>query len=736
MTGSNNQTGISKQEIDSVIALYKSGDYREVLKQIKVLNETYPRVPFLFNLAGVCYQSIGELASSSKMFEAAVNIKPDYFEAHKNLGLVLNRLGHVEASVESLKMAISIKSEYFDAHYNLAIILKELGRYDDALNSYQKATSINPNFANAHNNMGNLFLDLGREDDAIDSFSRAIQINPNFAQAHNNLGNLFADIERYDDAISSYKKAIKANPRLSEAINNLGNLFKTLDQLDNAINSYKKAIAINPNFAEAHYNLGIVFKKTNKKEQALISLEHAWSLKPSMDYILGDLLSAKCNFCLWDDYTSLVDELKLKISNNQKVVNPFNLLGLVDDPSLQRQAAEIFANDQYPKKNALPKIEPYQKHPRIRIGYFSADFHNHATMHLMAELFEFHNKTLFEIIAFSFGPDKQDEWRERAVNSFDKFIDVRDKSDLEVSLIAREMEIDIAVDLKGYTRDCRPKIFAESCAPIQVSFLGYPGTMATGFMDYLIADQTLIPVEKRVHYAEKIAYMPFSYQVNLSHREISKNKVHRHDHGLPNKGFVFCCFNNNYKITFTIFRVWMRILEAVEGSVIWLFENDSISSKNLIKEARKFGIKEDRLVFAQMVPVEDHLNRIRLADLFIDTLPCNAHTTASDALRMGVPVLTCIGESFASRVAASLLNTLKLTDLITHNHSDYESLAIELATQPKKLKEIKDTLLISLSTEPLYNAKLFTKDIEATYMQMYDRYCNGLAPDHISIDES
>ena len=734
MKDAKNQPTISKQEVDSVIALYKSGKYDEVIKQIKVLNEIYPRVPFLFNLAGVCYKSVGELASSAKMFETAVNIKPDYFEAHKNLGLVFKNLGQVNESIDSLNMAISIKSDYFDAHYNLAIILKELGRHDQALNSYEKAISINPNFANAYNNLGNLYLDLGREDDAINSYSRAIQINPNFAQAHNNLGNLFKDIERYEDAIQSYKKAIKANPQLSEAINNLGNLFKTLNQLDNAINCYKKAVAINPHFAEAHYNLGIVFKKTNKKEKALISLERAFSLKPSMDYILGDLLSAKCNFCSWGDYYALIDELQLKISNNKKVVNPFNLLGLIDDPSLQRKAAEIFANDQYPKKYALPEIQQYQKHPRIRIGYFSADFHNHATMHLMAELFELHKKSLFEIIAFSFGPDKKDEWRQRAVNSFDKFIDVRRKSDLEVSMIAREMEIDIAVDLKGYTRDCRPKIFVESCAPIQVSFLGYPGTMATDFIDYLIADQTLIPKEKRAHYSEKIAYMPYSYQVNVSNRDVSQDPVSRYEHGLPKTGFVFCCFNNNYKITISVFSIWMRILLAVEDSVLWLLENESITKKNLIQEAEKFGINKDRLVFAKMVPVEDHLNRLRLADLFIDTLPYNAHTTASDALRMGVPVLTCLGESFASRVAASLLSALKLHSLITSNHSEYESLAIELATQPKKLKAIKDILAISLSSETLYNAKLFTQNLESAYMQMYDRHNKGLAPEHLYIE--
>ncbi len=297
------------------------------------------------------------------------------------------------------------------------------------------------------------------------------------------------------------------------------------------------------------------------------------------------------------------------------------------------------------------------------------------------------------------------------------------------------MEIDIAIDLKGFTQNCRPNIFAEGSAPIQVSYLGYPGTMVADYMDYLIADRTLIPEEKQHHYSEKIVYMPNSYQVNVSKRSVSETSLLRHELELPSIGFVFCCFNNNYKITPSIFTGWMRILKAVEDSVLWLFENNNNTTKNLKKEAKKFGINEDRLVFATYMPVEEHLDRIKQADLFVDTLPYNAHTTTSDALRMGLPVLTCIGSSFASRVAASLLNAVNLPELITTTQEEYESLAIELATNPEKLKIIKDKLVDNLTTAPLYDTPLFTRHLESAYLTMYDRYQQGLDPDHIYVED-
>ena len=735
MTDSNQQSALSKEQIDSVVALYSNGQYQEAINQIKVLNESHPNTPFLFNLIGACYKAIGQLKGAAKMFETAVSIKPEYAEAHKNLGITLRDIGQLDNAVESLNNAIAIDPNYVDAHYNLAITLKDLNHLDKAVKSYNKVIELNPNFVQAHNNLGNIYKDLEQSESAIQSYTKAIEIKPDFAHAHNNLGNAFKDLENYKDAIKSYKKAIAINPNFSEAHNNLGNVFKDHGELGDAVKSYKKAVELNSDFAEAYYNLGNTYKKLNRKQKALVFLEKAGAINLNMDFILGDILTARMQFCDWTDYSILLESLQSKIVENKKVVDPFNLLGLIDNPALQKIAAQIFSKYHYAKKYSLNKINPYAKKSKIRIGYFSADFHNHATMHLMAELFELHDKALFEIIAFSFGPDRLDQWRERAISSFDEFIDVRGKTDQEISLISKKLEIDIAVDLKGFTRDCRPNIFAEICAPVQVSYLGYPGTIGADHIHYLIADPTLIPNNKQHYYTEKIVYMPNSYQVNVSKRNISKAPLSRDNFGLPNNGFIFCCFNNTYKITPPTFSLWMNILKEVDESVLWLFESNNNSVINLKKEAIKYGINEKRMVFASHMPVEDHLNRLQLADLFIDTLPYNAHTTSSDALRMGLPVLTCLGESFASRVAGSLLNAVNLPELITNTPEEYEALAIELATHPEKLKVIKEKLASNLSTAPLFDTKRFTKNLESAYTQMYERNQKGLEPDHIYVEE-
>ncbi|MDA9767008.1 tetratricopeptide repeat protein [Candidatus Thioglobus sp.] len=696
---SKDQLGPSQTEINSVIALYSNGKIQEALDTVEVLTKIYPNEPLLYNISGVCYKTIGKLDEAIKSFEQALSIKPDLTEDHFNLG----------------------------------VVLKDLGQLDAAVNCYEKALAINPSYANAFNNLGLCLNDLGQLDAAVKSYEKALVIKPDFAEAHNNLGNALDELGQLDAAIKCYEKAVAIKPGYSEAHNNLGNAFKNLAKLDAAVKCYERAVALKPDYAEAYHNLGNSLLSLKRLDEALASYERAIVLKPDINFILGDLLHTKMQLCIWDDLSSQLDELKNKINNSKKVINPFPLLALIDDPELQMKTAEIFVNEKYPQSHVLSKIERYPKHKKIRVGYFSGDFHNHATMHLMAELFECHDKLCFELIAFSFGPNKQDQWRQRAFLSFDKFVDVRLKSDREISLLARKMEIDIAIDLKGYTRNCRPNIFAEGCAPIQVNYLGYPSTMAASYMDYLIADRTLIPEEKKHHYLEKIVYMPNSYQVNVSNRSISKNSLLRHELGLPSKGFVFCCFNNTYKITPPIFIGWMRILKAVEGSVLWLFENNNSTTENLKKEAMKFGISKDRFVFATHMPVEEHLNRIKQADLFIDTLPYNAHTTASDALRMGLPVLTCVGNSFASRVAASLLNAVNLPELITTTQEQYESLAIQLATHPEKLKIIKDKLVNNLPIAPLYDTPLFTQQLESAYLTMYERYQQGLDPDDIYV---
>ena len=666
MKKDNKQITLSKEQINTVMTLYSSGKINEAIAAIKALNEDFPNVPLLFNILGACYQSLKQFDPSIKMFETAVSLKPDYAEAHFNLGVVLKVSGRPNLAVESYKKAIELLPNYLGAHSNLGNALKQIGKLEEAVTSYQNAIAIKPDYAEAYNNLGITFMSLRR--------------------------------------------------------------------LEEAVNSYEKAISINSEYYEAHNNLAMAFKKLKRLDKVLINYERANELKPDINYIFGHILHTKMSLCIWDNLTTDLEDLTKKINKGQKVVAAFSMLGLIDDPKLQRKAAEIYTNDKFPISDSLPKIGRYPKHEKIRIGYFSADFHNHATMHLMAELFECHDKNSFELIAFSFGPDQQDKWRKRVLVSFDKFIDVSLKSNEEVSVLSREMEIHIAIDLKGYTQDCRPGIFAKRAAPIQVSYLGYPGTMAVDYMDYLIADPTLIPEESQQHYSEKIIYMPHSYQVNISQRSLSEISISRLDLGLPEEGFVFCSFNNAYKITPSTFALWMRILKTVDESILWLLVSNDETSKNLIKEAKKLGINKNRLVFAKYVPVEEHLNRIKHADLFVDNLPYNAHTTSSDALRMGLPVLTCVGKSFASRVAASLLNAVGLPELITTTQQEYEVLAVELAKNPKKLKAIKDKLAKNLPSAPLYDTPLFTRHLESAYKKMYNRHHEGLEPDHIYVE--
>jgi predicted O-linked N-acetylglucosamine transferase (SPINDLY family) len=468
-------------------------------------------------------------------------------------------------------------------------------------------------------------------------------------------------------------------------------------------------------------------------DEALISYERAIALDPNINFILGVLLHTKMHLCIWDNLANHLDELTNKINNGENTLNPFVALALIDDPEIQRKNAEIYANEKHPKSHILSKIERYPEHTKIRIGYFSADFRDHPVSHLTAELYETHDRNRFEIHAFSFGSDTKDEMKRRIKAGVDHFHDVRTMSHKAVAMLARSVEIDIAVDLGGYTQNSRTGIFAMSAASIQISWLGYSGTMGANYYDYLVADQTIIPEKNQKYYSEKIIYLP-NYQVNDSKQSPSATVFTRQDLGLPETGFVFCCFNTTYKITPATFDGWGRILEQVDGSVLLIYADNETARINLTKEIVLRGIEPSRLIFGERLSKPEYLARYRAADLFLDTLPYNAGTTASDALRMGLPVLTCMGSSFASRVAASVINAINLPELITTTQEQYESLAIELATDPEKLKIIKDKLTDNLSKAPLYDTPLFTQRLESAYRKMYDRYQHGLDADHIYVE--
>ncbi len=548
------------------------------------------------------------------------------------------------------------------------------------------------------------------------------------------LGVICAQRRQYSDAIKYLNNSLKALPKNSLALSNLGNVFLELGEYSNALDAYDKSRKMDSKYEEAWSNKGNTLNELKRYDEAIAHYDKALSLKPDIDWALGDLLHTKMKICSWSGLAESLEDISKKVMANEKATNPFGLLALNDDTFLHKKSSEIYIQSRYPFN---PALEPILKRPqsqKIRVGYFSADFHNHATAYLMAELFELHDKSQFELVGFSFGPIANDEMRLRLGRSFDQFIEVGGKSDVEVAKLSRDLDIDIAVDLKGFTQDARTGIFSHRAAPIQVNYLGYPGTMGANYIDYIIADKTLISPELQSCYSEKVIYLPCSYQVNDRKRLISDRKFTRQELGLPEHGFVFCCFNNNFKILPATFERWMRILRAVEGSVLWLLQDNYWAAENLKKEAEKQGVAPDRLVFAERLPLPEHLARHRQADLFLDTFPYNAHTTTSDALWAGLPVLTLIGRSFASRVAASLLNAVGLSELITGTQEECEALAIELAMNPNKLEDIKLKLANNRMTTPLFDTLCFTKNIEAAYIKMYERYHAGLEPEHILID--
>ena len=571
--------------------------------------------------------------------------------------------------------------------------------------------------------------------DALPALRKAAELLPDDAEAHGNLAAVLRACGQLEAAVASCRRALLIRPDFAEVHNNMGVALKELGQLEAALASYCKAVELKPNFAEAHNNLGILLFELGQFDGAAASYRRVLQIKPNFDFASGMYLHSKMQCCDWEGIDEASHEILRGINEGKAVSEPFALLAIPSMPMQQKQCAEIYIREKYPEvQTSSGKIVRYF-HDKIRLGYFSSDFYNHATAHLTAELFERHDRSKFEVIGFSFGASPYDDMRQRLSASFDRFLDVRNQSDQDIVNLAKSLEIDIAIDLKGFTTKARTGIFALHPAPIQVSYLGYPGTMGAPYIDYLVADPTLIPVEHRQYYSEKIAYLPNTYQVNDSLRKISERQFTRGEAGLPGDGFVFCCFNNSYKISPAIFDIWMQLLKQVEGSVLWLLENSTYARENLQDEAKKRGIAPERLVFAKRMDLPDHLARHRLADLFLDTFFYNAHTTSSDALWAGLPVITYLGDTFAGRVAASLLNAIGLSDLITYSHEEYRALALELAKNPARLSAIKQQLEKNISTHPLFDTKLFTRNIEDIFIQMWERNQQYLPPDHIYVGQ-
>lgn len=687
----------------------------------------------MMNRALQCFHS-GNHDEAELILIKVLGTQPKNFDALHILGVLKGIKNQHHEALEFFRKALRIDSNDSFLNFNIAKAFSEIGEDEKALKFHLSATRLNPNHPEGWLSYGKSLSNLKRFDESLNLFSKAVALNPEYAEAWTNQACALKELGRFQQALESFDKSLKINPYIAETWSNRGITLLQLKRVDEALSSYDRAITIKPEYAEAYYNRGAALKELKRLEEALASYATAIAIKPDYEYLPGTQLHTKMKICDWQDFESNIENLLHRIGEGKKSSPSLPILALTDSLSIQRKASEIWMNDKHPPNHSLGFIPKLRRKEKIKIGYYSEDFREHPVSYLAVELFELHDKNKFELIAFYYGPPDSSNMHNRVSLAFNEFIDIRLKSDKEVAALSRLMEIDIAIDLSGLTGNERTGIFTYRAAPVQLSYLGYLGTMGVEYYDYLIADKTTIPTEHHQYFKEKIVYLP-TYQVNDSKRLISDKVFEKTELNLPLNVFVFCCFNNNYKITPPIFDGWMKILNAVPDSVLLLYAENQWAEANLKLEAEKRGVSKTRLVFGGHLERSEYLARYRLADLFLDTLPYNAGTTASDALWAGLPVLTCMGESFPSRMAASVLNAIELPELVTTTQEEYEAKAIELATNPAKLRVIKDKLQRNRLTTALFDTPRFTKHIEAAYTQMHERYQADLPPDHIYIED-
>jgi predicted O-linked N-acetylglucosamine transferase (SPINDLY family) len=736
------------------VALLHLRQYAAAVASFDAAIERNPDHPHAHFSRGNALLEMHAYAQAVGAFDRALTLDPRNTAALHNRGLALLHLKQHGAALTDLDRALELAPEYASAHLNRGNALVGIENYAAAIMSFDRALALDPGCVDAYNNRAIACTALGEHEAAVDFLSRAIELRPDNADAFFNRGNALLALRRYGAAIADYDAALGLRTGWADALLNRGNaLYETLSY-EAAVRSYDAALEQAPESARAYENRGIALRALGRYAEAISSFERAIALRAGSGAPAGPAsgmrLHLKLQLCDWRGFDEDLGHIIAAVERREFATTPMCMLALSGSARLQRLAAECWVRAQGFARNAPARLDldspplgsqqplgldaASRPNPaKIRLGYFSADFREHAVARLIAEAIEHHDRSRFEVMAFSFGPEAEDDMRRRLVHAFDRFIDVRSSSDRQIAELSRGLGVDIAVDLGGFTEMSRPRIFALRAAPIQLSYLGYLGTLGAGYMDYLIADSTIIPAASREFYAEKIIYLP-SYQANDSKRPVAERTFSRVELGLPAKGFVFCCFNANYKMNPALFASWMRILEAVEGSVLFLYAGGATAEANLIKEAIQQGIDPGRLVFGGALPAPDYRARFRTADLFLDTSPYNAGTTASDALWSGLPVLTCPGESFASRVAASLLRALELPELIATDRADYERRAIDLASNPARLAGLNRELRSKLRFAPLFDTARFTRTLESAYIAVRSRHAAGLPPDHIHID--
>jgi len=707
-------------KLQRAVALHSQGAAAQAARLYEEVLQAEPRHADALHLLGVAETQLGRAQRGLELIEEALAINPNQPVAMTNRGNTLVALNKPEEALASYDRALRLLPDYALAHHGRGNALRQLRRVEAAIASYDQALRLNPNFVQALFSRGTAHAEQSQYAAALRDHDRAIGLSPGFAQAHFGRGCALLGQELAHDALRSFEQALMIDSGCAEAIVGRGQALLELRRLDEAIAAYDQVLVLNPCLSAALFGRGIALLGAERHDEAATSLRRLIQIEPGYDQALGACLHAQMHVCDWTDYSQSVGEIIAAVDGNIRVDFLGAFLAVCDSPRRQLHWARLLADKYRSKPPPLWTGERYG-HDRIRIAYVSADFLEHPTSYLMAGLFEKHDRQRFETIAIALRDDERSPMAQRLRAAFEHFIVVGSRSDVEIARQMRELEVDIAVDLMGYTAQHRTHIFAHRPAPIQVNYLGYPGTMGTGDMDYIIGDEFLIPNEHRADYAEQVVYLPECFHATDDQRPKATDAPTRSAMGLPDSGFVWSAFLSSYKINPLLFDVWARLLCALPDSVLWLVGGNRVLEHNLRRESAARGVDPQRLVFARRLPYSQHLARLPLADLCLDALPYNGGATTSDALWAGVPVVTCAGESFAGRMSGSLLRALQMPELITETLEHYEQLALALARTPHRLAELRNTLSRNATTSPLFNTDRFRRHLESAFATMVKR---------------
>lgn len=718
--------------LSGAAALLQMGQTVAAKARCEQILKRFPGSADALHLLGVCHARLGDDAAAERLIGRSLALNPAAVAAYNHRGISLRRLGRADDAIASFRQAVALRGDYAEAWNNLGNAYREAVRTDEALEAFTRALALRPDLAQAHHNRAAVLAGLGRDEEALADLDAALRLDRAYAEAWNLRGVVCARLNRLAEALQAFDAALAADPDCVDALLNQAGVLLKSNRGEDAIAAYRRCTALQLGLPEAWDGLGEALMKARRHAEAAGAFDQLLRLDRRYPYAVGKLLHARVLSCDWSGLDRLCEELGEGVLAGSPAVEPFVYQGLADSEAQLRQCAETYAAREFPALR-LEWGEPAAPiDGRIAVGYLCGEFRQQATTILMAGVYERHDRTRFRLIALDNGGADDSDYRRRIENSFDEIVDIRGMSDESVARLVRARGIEVLVNLNGYFGDGRQGVFALKPAPVQVNYLGFPGTLGAPYMDYIVADRTVLPEDGRGAYTEQVVYLPHTYQPNDDLRAIAPGLASREEHGLPQEGFVFCCFNNSYKILPPTFDSWMRILRRVPGSVLWLLHTDPAVASNLRREAEQRGVAPERLVFGRPVPPDEHLRRHRAADLFLDTLPYNAHTTASDALWAGVPVLTRLGTTFAGRVGASLLQAAGLPDLVTRSAAEYEDQAVAIASEPGLLQALRARVR-SARGSPLFDTRGITRCLEQAWQAMAARARTGQPPQGFSV---